>query len=176
MYVCMYVCMYPQVMLNSPTHISVSRGPWPPPRFSKSTVGGGTALTHGCPPPGSPPEGGTCMYIDIYIYIYCQCPCRCIPLLLRHADFFVGVALASNGVRQSYRQGSAPAASLCLPSTCRAAPLLLPPLFALPGCTYMFFSPLCQSPAFQGRRVLTQHPTQHPLGAPLHRGASPFPA
>ena len=157
MYVCMSVLAGHQLQTDAHRRRISTLAP---PTVLKSTVGRGTAIawmSHALP---GQQRGD--MYAYIYIYIYCLCHRRCIPLLLRHADFFVGVALASNGVRQSYRQGSAPAASLCLPSTCRAAPLLLPPLFAPPGCTYMFFSPLCQSPAFQGRRVLTQHPLNTP--------------
>ena len=41
MYVCMYVCIYPEVHDSSPTHISVSRVPWPSPTVLQSTVGRG---------------------------------------------------------------------------------------------------------------------------------------
>ena len=67
MYVCMYVCMYPQVMLNSPTHISVSRGHWPP-TVLQSTVGG-TAIAW-MSLPWLATRGGD-MYAYVYIYIVC---------------------------------------------------------------------------------------------------------
>ena len=85
MYVCMYVCINLEVVLDRPRRINVSRVRWPPPRFSKSTVGGGTALAWMSPSLPGQQRGD--MYAYIYIYIYCLCHRRRVPLLLRHADF-----------------------------------------------------------------------------------------
>jgi hypothetical protein len=112
----MYVRIYLQVMLPRPTHIVDAFHPRPPRRFSEPTAGGGTAITHGCPPGGSPPSGG---HVCISIYTYSLCRRRCVPSLLRHADL--------QGLRCLSERESIPVipwgslALLLLLATCRAA-------------------------------------------------------
>ena len=142
MYVCMYVCIQLEVLMQRPTHIVVARVPWPSRRFSEPTAGEGTALTHACPSPAWSAEGGTCMYR--YKYIVCVLSVHSIdakagrPPGLRCLSDRWSVPVIVSGV--------ACLLLLLLPAA-GAAAAFRRAAFALTGAMSLLFS--CQSPVRQ---------------------------